>query len=68
MMNFYTDFAIVDRIKLSSKAVTDLSEDEFDTNVHGPWMNRWQIVHHNKHTQNLKEGSSWHSHTLGDKA
>lgn len=47
-------------------------EDKFDTNIHGPWMNRWDIVHHNRHTQALlREGGarvSWDSDKPGDKA
>jgi len=36
---------------------------------YGPWMKRWDIVHHNRHTESLKtEGSSWHSHKPGQKA
>ena len=26
-------------------------EDPFDTRMHGPWMNRWEITHHNRHTE-----------------
>ena len=29
-----------------------LDEDpEFDTTIVGPWMGQWEIVHHNKHTE-----------------
>ena len=55
------DFAIIDRIKLSEEHASGAAADEFDTKIHGPWMNRWDIVHHNKHTDSLKKGSSWHS-------
>ncbi len=24
--------------------------DEFDTRISGPWMTRWPIKHHNRHT------------------
>ncbi|XP_035680824.1 uncharacterized protein LOC118418827 [Branchiostoma floridae] len=27
--------------------------DEFDTTVHGPWLTRWPIVRHNRHTRAL---------------
>lgn len=30
------------------------SEDSFDTTVHGPWMKRWEIVHHNAHTASME--------------
>ena len=63
------DIAIVDRNKLQAEhTIATESVDEFDTNIHGPWMTRWDIVHHNKHTDTLAEGSSWHSHSPGDKA
>lgn len=64
------EFAVIDRNKLQAKHASSRAayEDEFDTNIHGPWMNRWEIVHHNKHTDTLTEGSSWHSHVPGDKA
>ncbi len=26
------------------------TDDEFDTTIMGPWMKRWDLVHHNKHT------------------
>ena len=28
----------------------NVEDPEFDTTIKGPWMNRWEIVHHNKHT------------------
>lgn len=40
------------------------SGDEFDTTIAGPWMNRWRIVHHNRHTAQLdpqhKGVKGWH--------
>ena len=27
-----------------------MTDDAFDTTVAGPWMTRWEIVHHNAHT------------------
>lgn len=43
-------------------------EDAFDTRIAGPWMKRWTIKHHNKHTtfaeEELKEDGKiigWHS-------
>ena len=26
-------------------------EEEFDTTIVGPWMEKWEIVHMNKHTE-----------------
>ena len=55
-------FATIDRTKLQA-AVMQVDSDPFDTSIHGPWMKRWNIVHHNKHTNSmLTGGSSWHSH------
>ncbi len=28
----------------------DTTDDAFDATVHGPWMDQWEIVNHNKHT------------------
>jgi hypothetical protein len=28
----------------------DQTEDEFDAHVSGPWMHRWPILYHTKHT------------------
>ena len=30
-------------------------EDPFDTRIAGPWMKRWPIKHHNKHTALFQE-------------
>ena len=56
----WSRFAGVNRTELQAKAAGHNDEDEFDTTIHGPWMKRWEIVHHNRHTQGLKDGSSWH--------
>ena len=60
----WEEFATLDRQILQAEEMGHLSEDQFDTTIHGPWMRRWKIVHHNKHTESLKTagGSSWHSH------
>jgi hypothetical protein len=29
-------------------------EAAFDTTISGPWMKRWPITHHNKHTRSMK--------------
>lgn len=38
-------------------AIPELKErkpdDPFDTTISGPWMHRWPIVHHNRHTAKL---------------
>lgn len=46
----------------------DSEEDDFDTRIAGPWMKRWTIKHHNKHTSLAEEQLSgdgkitgWHS-------
>jgi len=42
-------------------------DPEFDTRIVGPWMDRWDLVHHNKHTAKHAEAkakgesTSWHS-------
>ena len=28
----------------------DNTDEDFDATVHGPWMDQWEIVNHNKHT------------------
>ena len=25
------------------------ADREFDTTISGPWMDRWELVHHNRH-------------------
>ena len=57
-------FAALDRTMLQNQAM-GVSSDEFDTSIHGPWMKRWSITHHNKHTQSMEDnkGSSWHAHS-----
>jgi hypothetical protein len=40
----------VDRTIIQAADVGHTDEDEFDTTLHGPWMKRWEIVHHNRHT------------------
>jgi hypothetical protein len=42
--------------------------DPFDTCIHGPWMNRWEITHHNRHTEAMKTASSWRWQAYIDKA
>ena len=28
----------------------NIEDDEFNTLISGPWMKRWPILYHNKHT------------------
>ena len=36
---------------LKKKEGETIVEDEFETRFGGPWMKRWPIVNHNKHTE-----------------
>ena len=29
------------------------ADEEFETTIYGPWMEYWEITHHNRHTQAL---------------
>ena len=46
----WEEFIAQDRNELQAKNV-GVVQDEFDTSLHGPWMKRWKIVNHNKHTR-----------------
>lgn len=48
----WEEFVSQDRNKLQAKSVGH-EEDEFDTTIHGPWMKRWKITNHNRHTHSL---------------
>jgi len=52
-----------DRTKLQMEAV-DKNDDQLVPEICGPWMKRWQIVHHNRHTDRFKKiglkGSNYH--------
>ena len=54
----------MDRFELMAQDSGYYTLEDFDTTIHGPWMKRWDIVHHNRHTESMKQndGSSWHSH------
>ncbi|XP_041369338.1 uncharacterized protein LOC121383399 isoform X2 [Gigantopelta aegis] len=41
--------------KYSKKEVTSGSEPEFSTVITGPWIGKWEIVNHNKHTEAFKQ-------------
>jgi hypothetical protein len=68
----HTGAGALERSKLNENR-TDLADEEFDTTLYGPWMERWEITHHNRHTRAMldnKEGvggagardySSYHS-------
>ena len=48
-------FAAVDRNKLQMGFEGDKQEaDPFDSRIHGPWMERWEITHSNRHTEAFK--------------
>ena len=47
----WAGFAEVDRNALQEAGVGHTKVNEFDTTLHGPWMRRWEIVHHNQHTK-----------------
>ena len=49
----WTSFANAERHKIRTKAM-GVDEDEFDTTIRGPWMERWEIVNHNLHTEGVK--------------
>ncbi|XP_072022978.1 phytanoyl-CoA dioxygenase domain-containing protein 1 homolog [Amphiura filiformis] len=53
----WEDFEKVDRTK-AQEQVAHSSQveavDDFDTTLTGPWMHRWDVVNHNKHTANIK--------------
>nr|CAB3264841.1 phytanoyl-CoA dioxygenase-like [Phallusia mammillata] len=46
--------ANINRNKLEMDKVDEDTTDEFNTEISGPWMKRWEIVHHNRHTDALK--------------
>eukprot|EP00501_MAST-03F_sp_TOSAG23-6_P001247 GSMAST32.ASY1.ANO1.1293.1 assembled CDS len=59
----WNNFANVDRTHLQQ---ADLNSetlaahgvkfvDDFDTTISGPWMHRWELTHHNRHTERLPE-------------
>ena len=50
----WENFANLDRTVLQEKEVGQANEDEFDATIYGPWMRRWKIVNHNRHTDALK--------------
>ena len=53
----WKDFATADRNQLQKESL-GIEGDEFDTTVHGPWMTRWEITHHNRHTEALRKATN----------
>ena len=45
----WNEFANVDRTVLQNQAI-NIDDDSFDTRIQGPWMQRWKITNHNRHT------------------
>ena len=33
---------------------------DLDTTIAGPWMHRWDMIHHNRHTDNLDPDGGMH--------
>lgn len=47
-----------------AKEFGDVPDSDFDTTIAGPWMHRWELVHHNRHTAVLgkdDEMVGWHA-------
>ncbi|XP_022094672.1 phytanoyl-CoA dioxygenase-like isoform X2 [Acanthaster planci] len=80
--NYTIDFESFNKVDRHIKAVDSMlgtekelgvsrdtkADDEFDTTIMGPWMKRWELVHHNRHTAKFERNedrddatSSWHS-------
>ena len=58
------EFAALDRNMLQAQHASDSDVqqvDEFDTTLAGPWMNRWDIVHHNRHTASVTDTATYNS-------
>lgn len=36
--------------------------DEFDTTLSGPWMHRWELTNHNRHTATLQDADEAFTH------
>uniref|UniRef100_A0A1I8I043 Fe2OG dioxygenase domain-containing protein n=1 Tax=Macrostomum lignano TaxID=282301 RepID=A0A1I8I043_9PLAT len=45
------------RAQLESMAWDDSAADEFNILMSGPWMKKWEIVNHNKHTDEFEKNS-----------
>ncbi len=70
-VQYFPEFAAIDRNMVEAQHAADSAiqpVDEFDTTLSGPWMNRWDIVHHNKHTAIVTEATTYSSDQPGNKA
>lgn len=65
----WASWAMIDRNSAQAQAVGDKRKaspsdeqgEDLEPVIAGPWMHRWDIVHHNQHTALLeKEGTEWH--------
>ena len=55
------DWASQDRTTAQLEALgVAVDEAQFDTAIAGPWMNRWKLVHENRHTANIDPGGGPH--------
>ena len=45
-------------VKIFTFQKENVKDPQFDTTIGGPWMNRWEIVHHNKHTAAFKNSEA----------
>jgi len=56
----WEEWAKIDRNSAQVRAVGEEHSD-MQPSIAGPWMKRWDIVHHNQHTQLLdQEGLAFH--------
>ena len=53
-----TGAGVLDRANFNEYSC-DIPEEEFDTTLHGPWMERWEITHHNRHTEAMLKNKSY---------
>lgn len=55
LKNFFIFFLFF--TKVSFLIIVQKDEmDPFDTTITGPWIGRWEVVNHNKHTDAFKPG------------
>lgn len=54
-----------DSVKDLQDVLPNAEDADFDTTIQGPWMKKWDLVHHNQHTAKLTDGKqlSWHAPT-----
>ncbi|XP_072038017.1 uncharacterized protein [Amphiura filiformis] len=53
----WDEFTKVNRTVVTNlaKVGSPAKEEEFDTTLSGPWMDRWELVNHNRHTVNWEK-------------